>query len=330
MTTSTDSSRASQLVLGLGLPLAILAVAIPWFLYRGSLPDPLASHFELGGQANRSASVSSFFLQVGVLAAIGMALCVATAVFSPKMPRPYASFAALLGGFLGGLGSGILTVTAITQKEIAVWTDAPDPGAWTFAAIGAAALLGVVGARVGTSLQQADRPASADGRPSATNLKLSDGERAVWAATQNAPWVLGVSLIVVAIGIVGAMFASWPFILLVIIGVGVSALASVHVRADHTGLHLRYGYLPWPRTDIAIDRIAEATVVDVRPMQWGGWGYRGSLKLMDQAAVIHRAGPGLRVDLTDGKVFVVTIDDPDGGAAVLTASAKGARQPQAT
>jgi hypothetical protein len=61
-------------------------------------------------------------------------------------------------------------------------------------------------------------------------------------------------------------------------------------------------------------------------MQWGGWGYRGSLKLMKQAAVVLRAGPGLRLDMTGGRVFVVTIDDPGTAAALLNTEA-GRRHP---
>jgi len=57
----------------------------------------------------------------------------------------------------------------------------------------------------------------------------------------------------------------------------------------------------------------------VRPMKWGGWGYRGSLKLMNQAALVHRAGPGIRLDLDGGKIFVVTIDEPEQPVALLNA-----------
>ena len=88
---------------------------------------------------------------------------------------------------------------------------------------------------------------------------------------------------------------------------------------------MRY-WLGWPRIHLAMEQIASATVIDVRPMEWGGWGYRGSLKLFDKAALIYRAGPGLRVDLHSGKTFVVTLDDPEPAAAVLNTEI--ARLPQ--
>ena len=34
------------------------------------------------------------------------------------------------------------------------------------------------------------------------------------------------------------------------------------------------------------------------------------------AAVVHRAGPGIRLDLNDGRIFVVTVHDPEAPAAL--------------
>ena len=82
---------------------------------------------------------------------------------------------------------------------------------------------------------------------------------------------------------------------------------------------MKYGMLPWPRTSIDVVEIESASAIDVRPMEWGGWGYRGTLTLMKQAAVVLRAGPGIRLDLTDGRVFVVTVDNPEPAVALLNA-----------
>ena len=40
-------------------------------------------------------------------------------------------------------------------------------------------------------------------------------------------------------------------------------------------------------------------MTDVSPMRWGGWGYRGSIKMFGRGAVIQRAGPGIQIDLTE-------------------------------
>ena len=38
---------------------------------------------------------------------------------------------------------------------------------------------------------------------------------------------------------------------------------------------------------------------------------------MKRAAVVLRAGPGLRLDLKDGKIFAITIDNPETPAQLL-------------
>ena len=40
---------------------------------------------------------------------------------------------------------------------------------------------------------------------------------------------------------------------------------------------------------------------------------------MRQAAVVLRKGPGLRLDLVGGRVFVVTVDGPEVPASLLNA-----------
>ena len=42
---------------------------------------------------------------------------------------------------------------------------------------------------------------------------------------------------------------------------------------------------------------------------------------MNRAAVVLRAGPGLRLDLHDGKTFAITIDNPETPAQLLNAEA---------
>ena len=48
----------------------------------------------------------------------------------------------------------------------------------------------------------------------------------------------------------------------------------------------------------SLEDIVQVTVLDVRPLQWGGWGYRGSVRLFHQAAWVLHRGPGIRLDLT--------------------------------
>jgi hypothetical protein len=69
------------------------------------------------------------------------------------------------------------------------------------------------------------------------------------------------------------------------------------------------GTLGFPRVSIPIDQIAQVSTLDIKPIRWGGWGYRGSLRAFKRAAMIVRAGEGIRIDLNGGRIFIVTVDD---------------------
>lgn len=314
------TSSAARFWLGLGLPVILVVLALgPYLWWASDLPDPLASHFNGSLNADGSASVTAFGITMGALVAAGVSSCVAGARRSAMAVgvRPMLGF---LGGFVATLGATILSWTAWSQRDLARWEDA-SMSVWTLIWVfGASCAVGALAARLAAAL--ADPETAPDpGSGSAPIMELHAGETAVWARHQTAPWLLWLAAgFVLAFVVLLAVTAQlWSAALMVVTAAMMLALASVRVRVDASGLDVKYGLLPYPRTRIGAHDIASAQVIDVRPMQWGGWGYRGSLKLMKQAAVVHRAGPGIRVDLHDGKVFVVTVDDPHDGVALLNA-----------
>jgi hypothetical protein len=220
------------------------------------------------------------------------------------------------GAFVG-LGLGIIALRAATDRSESA---AVPVQVAAFAAVAVLVLvLAILGAEFATNLVRRSQPRTERVAPV---MELQSGQRVVWSATLSSKWMLIPGLGILLFGPL-FMFAPdvSPAILAVIViaGVALLSLASIRVRADSAGLHVNYGVLPWPTTTIAMDRIDQASIIDVRPMEWGGWGYRGTLKLMKQAAVVLRAGPGIRLDLTDGTIFVVTIDDPEEAVALLNA-----------
>ncbi|MEZ5227138.1 MAG: hypothetical protein R2710_10805 [Acidimicrobiales bacterium] len=119
-------------------------------------------------------------------------------------------------------------------------------------------------------------------------------------------------------GLMVAVLSSWAIgLVLLAASLPILLLSHVRLQASKDGLVVRYGPIGLPRQHIGLDRIEQASAIEVRPAQWGGWGYRGSLALMKQAALVLHAGPGLRLDLADGKTFVVAVDRPEMAAAVL-------------
>lgn len=220
-------------------------------------------------------------------------------------------------GGMTGIGIALIALRALADRldDAALWVSVIAFGSSIILAV----VLANLGAQQAIALAHSSRPAQ---MPVSTTMQLAPGQRAVWSSTLSSKWLLIPAIAVLVLGpfvMLAPDAPAWLLGVLVLAGVACLSLASIRVTADGRGLSVKYGVLPWPKTQIGVDRIESASVIDVRPMEWGGWGYRGTLTLMRQAAVVLRAGPGIRVDLSDGRVFVVTIDDPETPVALLNA-----------
>lgn len=79
------------------------------------------------------------------------------------------------------------------------------------------------------------------------------------------------------------------------------------VTVERHGVRARLGLFGFPRRFIATDAIVRAIVVNVRPVKdYRGWGDRLG---HGTRAFVSRRGEALRLELTRGPAFVVTIDD---------------------
>jgi hypothetical protein len=164
------------------------------------------------------------------------------------------------------------------------------------------------------------------GGPIIAPYPLQPTETATWIGTATSPFMkvvpiaalllllaIAVSYVrthqlnMVSMGLVVPLVAVWV------------ALTKLTVVIGVRGLPVAFGPVQWPRVRIPLDRIERVSTLDVRPTEWGGWGYRGSLTVMRQAAVVLRGGPGIRLDLHGSKTFVVTVDDAVTGASLLEA-----------
>lgn len=320
------NERTARLALGIGMPMVTLAaIIIPYLAVRSDLPDRVATHFDGSGTPDGSMSPGMMILTTLALAGLGVAGCAWLAWSRSPLPRSLAPTVGFLGGFLAGMGAGIALVTVLSQRGLDDWTEAPDVWALVVVPVVLGVALGVLASWFASILPAKPSTHLAGTPPS---MKLDHGQHAVWTETLHSKWLLRFGVIAIVAGVVVAAGTFWWLMLpAVFSGVAMISFATLRVRADQHGLHIRYGILPWPRTSVDVADIETASVIDVRPMEWGGWGYRGSLKLMKQAAVVHRAGPGIRLDLVDGKVFVVTVDNPEQPVALLNAEARRAHSP---
>jgi hypothetical protein len=143
------------------------------------------------------------------------------------------------------------------------------------------------------------------------------GGRTAWTGRAQLAWWL--PLVLIAIGVVLATTArslvgALPAALLLLV---YFAFGWIRVSVDMRGLRIRYGVLPWPVTSVPLDDIRRVERIDLVPLQWGGWGYRGSRKAFGRAAVVLRSGDAIKLQLTDGSEFAVTVNDAATGAALL-------------
>jgi hypothetical protein len=92
---------------------------------------------------------------------------------------------------------------------------------------------------------------------------------------------------------------------------------SWRVRVDENGLVVR-SVMGWPVYRVPAAEIAKAGATEVSPgADFGGWGLR--MAPGRRFGIVTRGGPALEVLRHDGRSLVVTVDDPETGAALLAA-----------
>ncbi len=318
-----DSSDRRRVV-GVAAPLATIAFVVgPVLVAWGSLPEPMAVGWQGSGAPTESASPATFLVIMTVGAVLSAALF-ALAAFRPFTFPIYNGTAAVIAASIAPVLAVVSISTVLLNRGVAVWTEVGSPGTVWVAATIAAPMLAIV--PVGWLMRDSFKTASTvDGPSPSAGLSLAETETAAWHSQASSSWPRLVAGPMAAIGVLGCVAGVFavgaPGIILGLTSIGtalvVMAFASVSVFVDRRGLSVRYGPLPWPVSRIPLSSIEEANAMDVRPMEHGGWGYRGSRKLFGKAAVVVRGGEGIRLALRDGTEFVVTVDDADRGAGVL-------------
>lgn len=111
--------------------------------------------------------------------------------------------------------------------------------------------------------------------------------------------------------------AGWIAVLAALVSGLVIALLSsrIAVEVDDDELRVRFGF-GWPVRHIDWARVEQVEAIDVRPWQWGGWGYKVN-PAKRSSAVVLRSGDGLKLTLAGGSSFVVTVDGAKHGLEVV-------------
>jgi hypothetical protein len=310
------NERAVRIVVGAVLPAFFVVLAItPWLVAWSDLPERVAKQWALDG-VPRSSIVKegalAYSLVLTLIGAIGMSGTMwrrGSRANARSAARGAAVFA-----FVGAVSwlSGLVIVAA--NRDQATWRTAELSGAGLPVVIGGALLIAV--AVIGLAQRVEPAHVSPTTRP---RLPVAPGELLAWTGRASGRGLAALACVtgVVTVG-VGATGSPSTATIFLIVTVVVGLFASVRVTVGVAGVRVTAG-TGWPRLTLPLERIEVADSIDVRPMEWGGWGYRGSLRLAKKAAWVLRRGPGLHLSLRDGGTFVVTVDDAPEAAAVVNA-----------
>ncbi|TSD47110.1 hypothetical protein FFI94_013715 [Rhodococcus sp. KBS0724] len=283
------------------VPTAALIVAR--LVWGDQLPPTVASHWS-GSTPDGFATTTTFFAITLAVSLIASMVAAATAI--------RASDSAPL--LLSVTATAAATSATIWILSVALTLDAGTPEnariGWWIALPIAAAMTGIgawaLTARDGATAQPPLPTPTLDSPLTAT-------ERAAWIGRVNSlwPWILSAGLTALTVG-TAAYSDWWVAAILLAATVMTAAFASVTVRVDNSGLSISSWGVRWKK--IAITRVKSASVDTIRPLEWGGYGYRITPR---GTAVTLRSGEAIVLTLETGRVFAVTVDHPEDGVRLL-------------
>ena len=295
--------KASKwLTLGV-VPLIIYgSIIVPFVLFWSDLPNPMASHWSLAGNADGAMPP---IILLALLVAIAAAVHVAVVRVVTRTPVEAASFVAglyVIGAVLAGVG----WLSVLANRDQGSWEAADGVGLLQILVL--VAVAGVAGF-VGWVLvggRSVDRP-DAD-RPM---LDVAEPGHAVWASrgTGKLFYVVGAVLIVAGLATWG-----WSTVVLIVIGIVIVTFAEVRTTVSSRGVIVSMGWLGIPSWTVPLSSLTAAEIEVINPMSYGGWGYRIRPGVR---AVISRGGEAIRLVRTDKADLVLTVDDAETGAGLI-------------
>lgn len=316
------------------LPAVLVAVALAaQVLALPALPDPVAIHWGASGSPD---GFGPAWIVPVLTAAIGfgLPLVIAASALAGLRRGDRGTTYRLLGAVALAVSTMMCvlgTWTLVMQAGLLEAADGPSAIPAVLCSFGAA-----IAAFVAGWFAQPDEPyrvtvLAAPGRKPDTDSRGPWQQRTTLSRGAIMILVGAIALLVLMTLVTaltsGGAAPAWAVVLLIAVTVlavvvVVSSIA-FHVRVDDDGLSVT-SVVGLPRVHIALADIARAEAVLVSPMgEFGGWGLRWAPG--SGFGVVLRTGPGIRVTRTSGKIFTVTVDDAETGAALLDGLAARAR-----
>ncbi|MDJ0350533.1 hypothetical protein [Cryobacterium sp. PH29-G1] len=314
-----------RLLAAASLCVPAMVVIASWWAWRDRLPTDLASHWSGAGPADGAMAASVLFSLYLAITGVSAGAGVAIALWS-RISAGARRGGLFLFGLFGGMGAASWLLSAgLTMR-------AGDPyevvlGPWFLLSL-ASAGYGLI-------------PSLISPKPhiEATDVRgrftLAARETGAWSQTITGNIFVWATIILVVLGgaiyvpmvidgrIGGELFGMATMTAAVLL---VASFIRLRVTADWRGLRVVSAVLRLPLKRIRMKNIDLLEAGELRPAEWGGWGYR---IMPGRSALILRKGPGLIVTTRNQKQFAISLDDPETPAALLATLRDAARLPAA-
>ncbi|NQX28407.1 DUF3093 family protein [Microbacteriaceae bacterium VKM Ac-2854] len=302
----TQTIRDRFAAASLWLPLVVLSLsATAWF---DRLPSTLATQWNSDGVSSSAPMV----VVLGITGALALAAAIVGLISLAEAAADMRRGLVLGAGFVSGLSTGIWLVTAGVALDGA---SPADPGGLP--------LLGVLaGAYAIVPFLLSPRREHSRGEAAPVAVALGESETGAWFTTLRVPlffWLATVAgVAAAAVGIVGSHEVAGVTAVTVVMAILVLAFlvfARLRVSVDRRGLRVVSSVFRLPIARIPLAEVDSAQAESIRPVEWGGWGYRF---LPGRSAVVLTGGPAIVVRRRNGTRFAVTVPEPALPAALLT------------
>ncbi|WP_067478623.1 DUF1648 domain-containing protein [Dietzia timorensis] len=291
------------------LSLSCFAIAQSWY---NQLPDSVAIHFGTGGEPDDWMGKNANYAFDAIFMFGFNALNLGLSYFGLMRGRSGQVTGALLAGAVG-LVSPLLLATLYFQLDGA---EAHLGGnAFLFGLAGAIVCAGVTALTFPTHATEPEKPSHSDPRR-APRESLRSGEKAAYFGGQSGnPALLGsVAALILGSTILVAFVDWWAVAITLVAGIiAIPLIAYLRVRIDQTAVTWAFGF-GLPRGSIALSDIESVEVIDINPMDFGGWGYR---LRAGTTGLIVRGGPGIRLNRTSGRSVVISLAEPNEAAETV-------------
>jgi hypothetical protein len=296
----------------------VVGTLLPLVLGWQHVPDPMSTHWGLSGAPDgsmRKVSVATLF------AALVLVPVILAAPRSGRVARPSAPKLAVLG-FVGMLMTALSASTVWLNWGRSDWQEAGHMRLPVLLSV-AVLPLALAGAVLALARRRWPEPQAATNRDDA--LPLGPGERAHWSGTARNAGMLALGAFALMEGAVLhlALAKTAPGLALaldaahVIVFLTLELFSKIRVSIDERAITVRYGHLGWLRQRIRVERVFGAEALEIEAMAHGGWGYRGSVRLLGRAAIVVRSGSAVRLDLGADKRLVISVDDAETASRLI-------------